>query len=357
MVSATRPTDAAVNWTAQLAALPQRFDDRMALRYLECSAPHAARLGRGLKPATEPVRLREKPHLGMVASSIADYVPGNNSEVPVLSCHHFGLLGPNGPLPLHLSELVANRETMARDLAPGRFLDVFHHRMMSFFYRAWADARPEVEFDRPEANRFSAYLDALTGLAGSGPSRDAMPDHTKRFYVGWLSQGNSSREGLVSMLKDYFGVPFRLTTFVPRWCAAPQRDRAMLGGNALSGTSELARQPVLGNRVRVAQQCIDIDCGPLSLADFRLFLPKFGGRLAEVVATVRNYAGDFVDWRLKLHIKAEERPSTALGRSGELGWTAWLGDRVVGSMVEPVSLEPVRYTRGEHRVGTTLDRE
>lgn len=54
----------------------------------------------------------------------------------------FGLGGPNGPLPLHLTEYMRERQRNHADPTSKRFLDVFHHRLLSLFYRAWAEARP-----------------------------------------------------------------------------------------------------------------------------------------------------------------------------------------------------------------------
>ena len=45
----------------------------------------------------------------------------------------FGLLGPNGPLPLHLTEYVRERLRHHADPTFARFLDLFHHRFALFF--------------------------------------------------------------------------------------------------------------------------------------------------------------------------------------------------------------------------------
>src|SRR6478609_2460492 len=65
-----------------------------------------------------------------------------------------GMFGPQGPLPLHLTEYARDRIINSADPTFARFLDIFHHRMLSLVYRAWADAQPTVQFDRPESDRF-----------------------------------------------------------------------------------------------------------------------------------------------------------------------------------------------------------
>ena len=67
-----------------------------------------------------------------------------------------------------------------RDDAFPRFLDLFNHRFLQLFFRAWADARPIAQHDRPEDDRFVAYIGSMIGI-GSQPYRDldTVPDVAK----------------------------------------------------------------------------------------------------------------------------------------------------------------------------------
>ena len=69
----------------------------------------------------------------------------------------FGLFGPNGPLPIHLTEYARERLQHGGDATLCRFLDVFHHRFLALFYKAWAQAQPHVNRDRPAQDRFVVY--------------------------------------------------------------------------------------------------------------------------------------------------------------------------------------------------------
>ncbi len=60
----------------------------------------------------------------------------------------FGLFGPNGPLPIHLTEYAHERQLQAKDNTFVEFCNVFHHRLLSLFYRAWAVNQKSVDFDR-----------------------------------------------------------------------------------------------------------------------------------------------------------------------------------------------------------------
>ena len=100
----------------------------------------------------------------------------------------FGLFGPQGPLPIHLTEYVRERIRNHGDFTLLRFLDIFHHRMTAFFYRAWARVRPTVSFDQPSSDRFGDYVGSLFGLGMSSlEDRDAFPDLPKRHFAGLLS--------------------------------------------------------------------------------------------------------------------------------------------------------------------------
>ena len=58
--------------------------------------------------------------------------------------------------------------SLTRDDAFPRFLDIFNNRFLQLFFRAWADARPIAQHDRPEDDRFVAYIGTMIGI-GSPP--------------------------------------------------------------------------------------------------------------------------------------------------------------------------------------------
>ena len=170
---------------------PEHFDFFQAMRRLEsitCEDQTRPRFGAALRPVDEPIRLGQNVSLSFAPRDLDGLEPGKNGLPPRLSVNFFGLLGPNGAMPLHLTEYVRDRIRNAGDKSMSRFLDVFHHRMLMMFYRAWASAEPTANHDLPEANRFVTYVGALEGIGLSSlQDKDAFPDEAKLFYTGRFS--------------------------------------------------------------------------------------------------------------------------------------------------------------------------
>jgi type VI secretion system ImpH/TssG family protein len=150
----------------RLGREPYSYDFFQILRRIEAlyrDRPERPRLGAALRPADEPIRLGQDPSLSFAPAALSVLRAGKNGAPPLLAVHFFGLMGPNGPLPLHLTEYVRDRMRNSMDPTMSRFLDLFHHRMLMFFYRAWASARATVSADSPQTNRFLDYDGALSG--------------------------------------------------------------------------------------------------------------------------------------------------------------------------------------------------
>jgi type VI secretion system protein ImpH len=324
-----------------LAEAPWSFDLFQALRRVEGVFPDRPRLGRALRPADEPVRVGEEPSLAFAPSTLSAFEDQAGGLPPRLEQRAFGLHGPNGPLPLHLTEYVRERVRHHGDRTLARFLDLFHHRMAVFFYRAWADARPTVQHDRPGDDRFAVYLGALAGYGTPGVrDRDGVSDHAKRFFVGHLVRNARNAEGLASILEGYFRLPVRVDQFLLGWLALPRDQRTPLGGEPRTGGA-LGDGLAIGDRVRDAQSRFRVVIGPMDLDRYGDFLP--GGRsLGPLVDWLRNYVGFEFDWEVQLVLARDEVPGLVLGREGRLGWTTWLGTRRADTDADDLNFSPER---------------
>jgi type VI secretion system protein ImpH len=83
---------------------PYRHDFYQTLRRLECLFADKPRIGRAARPADEAVRLGQEVSMSFAPAPIGAFDPGTGERPARREHRFFGLLGPNGPLPLHLSD-------------------------------------------------------------------------------------------------------------------------------------------------------------------------------------------------------------------------------------------------------------
>ncbi len=308
-----------------LAAAPYRYDFYQTLRMLECLYPEQPQWGTALRPADEPVRLGQAPELSFAPAAIAS-LEGAGAAAgikPRLHVHLAGLLGPNGPMPLHFTEYTRERLRQADDATLSRFLDIFHHRFLALLYRAWAQAQPHVNRDRPDTDRFVGFVGAFLGVAPDAfRGRDHLPDTSKFFHVSTLVRQARNAEGLAAILGQYFEVPVVIEEFVGHWLCLDERERTSAGRAAAA----LGSQAVLGQRVWDRQHKFRIHVGPLTLAQYESLLPG-RGPLEDLVDWVKLYLCLELSWDVRLVLEKHQVPPLALGAGGRLGWTSWLGRR------------------------------
>src|ERR1700726_4057780 len=162
-----------------LEAQPTRFALFAALRLLEGAHADRPRLAESRKAADDAVRLAQRPHLIFAPCDVSDYETQDRDR-PRLKQYSFGMMSPNGALPLHLTEHAHERERQYDDPTFSDFINTFQHRLISLFYRAWANADPATNFDRPDSDRFVAYVGAFLGLAPeSTRRRDSVTNYAK----------------------------------------------------------------------------------------------------------------------------------------------------------------------------------
>ena len=166
-----RETDA-VAFFAALAEAPyslRLLPDAAAARVPvpRASRAGARRCGRSTSPCAS-ARTRTSSFAPVAAGVVR---ARTRRRPPRLQVRLFGLLGPNGPLPLHITEYARERLRNAGDPTLSRFLDLFHHRFLALFYRAWAQAQPHVNRDRPDDDRFAVYVGAFIGIGAAGAPR------------------------------------------------------------------------------------------------------------------------------------------------------------------------------------------
>lgn len=333
------PNDATLEFLRALSDEPYQYGLFSTLRRLECAAAPSPRLGQSVKPSEDCVRLGQEPTLAFAPTQLAKFEHTGRGKAPRLSVYAPGLFGPNGPLPVHLTEYVRERMRNNSDNTLWRFVDIFHHRMLSLFYRAWANSEPAVSADRQDDDRFTRYAASLIGMGlDSLKGRDALPDHARLHYVGHFARQARSPKGLVGALQDYFEVGAQLEQFVGEWLQVPHAARWRLG--EARRDAGLGLGTTIGGAVWGCQHKFRIIIGPVDFATFQRFLPgsESSNRL---VALVRSFCGDEFDWDVQLVLKKDEVPTLQLGKQGLLGRTSWLNVENRSSDVFDTRLHPL----------------
>lgn len=298
------------------------FDLFAVLRRIDALNKSSPLIGRTLRPRNELIRLGQQPSSSFAASALAGLERDRNGQPAKLNILGFGLFGPNGPMPLVMTEYVRERAELHGDKALVEFFDLFHHRLITLFYRAWAEAQPTNSLDRPESDNFSRYVSSVLGLQGGAKSigADAVPEHAMLFHAGQLSRQVRNPEGLARILSSYFQIDARIQEYSSHWLRIPREQQTRLG--SLSG-SQLGVDAVAGARVFDRQHHFSIVLGPLSYAQYSDFLP---GNTAhhQLLTWVRNYVGLELGWQVTLTLRANEVPACQLGGPQQLGWSSWL---------------------------------
>lgn len=336
MAAMDRPSRASL--IRRLRLETHRFDFHQAVRVLEAAVPEAEPVGQGADPRREVVRFRGSVAAGFPASDLGRlrFDPADG-EPPELEVNFLSLGGAFGPLPPPLTELVQER-LRAHDTAPRDFLDVFNHRLISLAARIRRVHRPALQPGQPEDGPFAAMLFALLGLRTPGlrhvqgrgtANRMLGLDAGLPFHAGLLNQRPTSLHALERLLSSHFGVAVRGAPLVGRWLRL-DADQVTLLGKA-GQNQRLGQGAVLGARVWDQIAAIRLDPAPLSLSEFRKFLP--GGRKHAEVRTMVGYSlGSSVDVSLHLTLPAIEVPRTRLSRrpdmGSQLGWTSFLTTRL-----------------------------
>jgi len=334
---------------AELEKNPCGFDFFQAVRLLQSRFAELPRIGSSISPGQDPVRFAQSPSLAFPPSTL-ERVQTKEGGAPRVFVNFFGLMGPNGPLPTHLTEYARERERHFGDRTISSFINVFNHRLLSFFFRAWAASRKSVDMDRPDEQSFAIYVGSLFGLGlESLQNRDAVPDDAKLYFSGHLACQTRNAEGLEAILRDFFDIETEVQTFAGRWIDVPSDSLCKLGDSPETGS--LGLTTIVGSRLWDCQLSFRVRLGPMSLEKYERMLPYERRELDEknlpggesfkrLRAWVLNYCGQHFFWDAQLVLKAAEAPDIALGKYGRLGWTTWLKTKPLARDAEDLVLTP-----------------
>jgi type VI secretion system protein ImpH len=337
-------------------------------------------LGGDFAPGQEVVRFRAMPSHSFPAGSVVELRPGGDEAAPPeMTVAFHGLTGPQGVLPQHYTTLLIER-VRGKDFALRDFLDMFNHRALSYFYRAWRKYRfpfayeesavgnglcavpspterhgvrslqPEGRTTNAEDDLFTYVLYCLLGTGGQR-GRAEFEDEALLYFAGHFAHWPRSAVALEGILNEYFSIPAAVKQFQGEWLYLAVEDRSALPSTRGKGDSPVFADPlrgypakigtvpgkgqytalgaeaVIGQRVWDVESKFRIRLGPLSYAEFRRLLPD-GDMLRPVREMVRLYAGPHLEFDVQLVLKRHEVPRCRLGGdaagASRLGWNTWV---------------------------------
>ena len=314
-----------------LARTPTAWEFFQAVRVLEGLLPGRAGVGGFGDPAGEAVRFTVPPSLAFPPTEIDGLALPQNGEGPArMSVNVMGLIGPLGVLPHHYTLAVAEANR-GRDGGLAAFLDIFQHRALSLFYRAWKKQRFTVDYRPDGSDRLSGHLRDLVGIGLDG-DRDrtgGIAEGTLVFYAGLLGRQQRSAVALEQLLEDYFDVPATVQQFVGGLFPLQKRDQCELGDED-SPSNRLGAGSVVGDAVWDQQAGVRVRLGPLTREQFDDFLPS-GRAHGPLRSIVRFFGHDQYEFEVQLVLAREEVPSCVLGGATDtpqgLGWSTWIRTR------------------------------
>lgn len=305
---------------------PYRFEFFQAVRLLEKISSDKKPVGSEALPDEEIVRFRSHVSFNFPASEIQkiqeDFVGESDEKKLEMFVNFMGMVGMSGVMPLPYTELVASRARY-KDDAMWAFLDIFSHRMISMFFRAWEKYRFPIGYERGN-DKFTAYLFDFAGLGTGGiRGRMSLEDESLLPYSGLIAQKPHSSNALANILSDYFGVSAKVIQFYGQWLDLDKNSITKLG----SANSNLSQTAIIGTRIWDQQSKFRIRLGAMNFKQFQAFLPN-GTAHEALKSIIRFMTGLEFDFDLRLVLKAKQVPSciltTRAKRRPMLGWSSWL---------------------------------
>ncbi len=302
------------------------FFDQVLL--LERGQPEASRVGTAQPVGAEAVRFRSSIRLSLPPRDI-EMIAWERTPTGVRRCRmtvtFLGLTGVVSPLPPEYCREIIEDSNSEREETVRGFLDLFHHRAISLYYRAWAKYRP-VLFEDPQARMEPTRLVLALGGIDVDLTRGREPQAETALrsllsLVGPLSnrvRSAASVEACVSKLLG--GVDVEVRAWLPRRVQIPADQLCRLG----AASSSLGRDLMVGETVSDRSGRCGVRIGPLRLALFRALVPDTPN-WEELCRVLDLCLPPALEYQITTILDPEDVPPTILGGSSSLGRSSWLG--------------------------------
>lgn len=309
----------------RIASEAKTFGFFSAVQLLHRLAPKALPVGESGPPGEEAIRFGHDPTLGFATSDITsiEVLPKQPGRPRFkVTTTFLGLFGATGPLSSYMSEEVLRSDEDGTGLR--QFYDIFHHRLLSLFFRAWKKYRFAAGFRSDAGDRFTPRALAFAGLdlAGALPRHGLPPGELLALAPLVALRTRPSRSLQIVLERLFPGTSVRIESFVPRRVTIDAGQRVRLGVQNCT----LGQDLTIGRSVVDRAGAFRVVIGPVSYEAFESFVP--GGRYhVKLRNIIDQFSGGILEPQLDLQLAEDATPRFQLGgggRGARLGVTTQL---------------------------------
>jgi type VI secretion system protein ImpH len=222
-----------------------------------------------------------------------------------LTTTFLGLTGSVSPLPLYMPAEIAHSN--GGENLQASFLDIFHHRLLSLFYRLWTRYQYAREFKAGCDDAWSLRVLSLAApLAESRARPSRIPRHKLLKLSPLLSPRSRSARGLELALEEVLDLPpghARVAQLVGGYTPIDEDQRMRLS----TKTAILARGAVLGSQAYERGNRFCIRLGPMAATEYPHYIGK-GARVELVREVVNLMVREPLDYDLELLLGGDALP-------------------------------------------------
>ncbi|GAB1621709.1 type VI secretion system baseplate subunit TssG [Agarivorans albus] len=268
-------------------------------------------VGSDTLPKNEALRFKVPQNLGFPGKALERVeAPVSENQPYSVFVNFFGLTGPSGVMPRHYSEWVMDR-CKQKDESMRDFLDIFHHRLISLYHRAWEKYQFPLQYQRQQqTNKKDPISSALHSLSGTS-------NHTQQYLGGLFAQSIRSAQGLKQIVELISGSKVVINEHLGQWLSLSDEEQTSLASrvNPEGQHAQLGRSATIGSKVWDVGSALEIEIHAANAQGAQQLLPG-SKTLSLLQETVAEYLPAHVRPRWSLMARYRDMPSSRLGKTG-----------------------------------------
>jgi type VI secretion system protein ImpH len=271
-----------------------------------------------LRSSLDFIKFKQRPNFSFRQNQIESLKYDKSKECLNIIVNFFGLLGVNSPMPYFFTEyaldLVKEKNYSLLD-----FLDIFHHRTIILFYKAWKVNQQIVSFELNNDNSYCKYLSSMIGQNyGQTNDYSDLPINAKLYYCGHLMNMTKSAESLRGILLSFFKIPVNIKEFVTQWIEIPKESKMIINNK---NEIQLGKNSFVGEKVFSKTAKYKVVMGPMKLDKYKELLPNSKWH-KYLIAWIKLCSPSELNCDVQLLLMKNQVP---LMKSGaRLGYSSWV---------------------------------